>query len=67
MTMRMKQGWEFQESYAPKRSAKEILHWLSERFNKIKLLEWPIQSPELNPTENPEKGLKKWVHRTFEI
>ena len=42
-----------------KHTSKVVAKWLKE--NKVKVLEWPSQSPELNPTENWWAELKKRV------
>jgi transposase len=43
----------------PKHTSKVVAKWLKD--NKVKVLEWPSQSPELNPTENVCAELKKCV------
>ena len=43
----------------PKHTSKVLAKWLED--NKVKLLEWPTQSPDLNPIENVLADLKKHV------
>ncbi|KAK3526506.1 hypothetical protein QTP70_030662 [Hemibagrus guttatus] len=48
--LKMKCGWVFQHDNDPKHTTRATKEWL--RKKHFKVLEWPSQSPDLNPTEN---------------